>query len=57
MRESLTACGLLLATILPALAQTNETETGGAMMSRMGDGMVMGQGSGRSMRTRRAPMC
>jgi hypothetical protein len=44
MRKSLTACGLLLATILPALAQTNETETGGAMMGRMGDGMVMGQG-------------
>jgi hypothetical protein len=52
MRKSLTACGLLLATILPALAQTSETETGGAMMGRMGDGMgqggqgMMGMGPG-----------
>ena len=42
MRKSLTACGLLLMTILPALAQTNEPGTGGGMMGRNGE--MIGQG-------------
>jgi hypothetical protein len=41
MRKSLTACGLLLMTVLPALAQTNEPGTGGGMMGR--NGQMMGQ--------------
>ena len=44
MRKSLAACGLLLATVLPALAQTSDPETGGGMMGRNGEGMMMGQG-------------
>ena len=42
MRKSLTACGLLLMTLLPALAQTNEPGTGGGMMGQNGE--MMGQG-------------
>jgi hypothetical protein len=45
MRKSLIACGLLLATALPALAQTSEPGTGGGMMGRNGEGGMMGQGS------------
>jgi hypothetical protein len=44
MRKSLTVCGLLLATVLPALAQTSEPGTGGGMMGGGGQGM-MGQGN------------
>jgi LTXXQ motif family protein len=42
MRKSLTACGLLLMTVLPALAQTNEPGTGGGMMGRNGEMMDQG---------------
>jgi hypothetical protein len=59
MRKSLAMCGLLLATALPALAQTSEPETGGGMMVQsgegmmgggmMGPGMMMGMGSGMMM--------
>jgi hypothetical protein len=40
MRKSLIACGLLLATVLPALAQSNEPETGGGMMGQSGQGTI-----------------
>ena len=59
MRRSLTACGLLLMTLLPALAQTNEPGTGDGMMGQggkgmmgrgmMGPGMMMGMGAGMMM--------
>ena len=42
MRKSLTACGLLLMTLLPALAQTNAPGMGGGMMGQNGE--MMGQG-------------
>jgi len=42
MRKSLTAGGLLLMTLLPALAQTNEPGTGDGMMGQNGE--MMGQG-------------
>ena len=42
MRKSLTACCLLLMTVLPALAQTNEPGTGGGMMGRNGEMMDQG---------------
>ncbi len=42
MRKSLIACGLLLATVLPALAQSNEPETGGGMMGQSGQGTMGG---------------
>ena len=45
MRKSLTACGLLLMTLLPALAQTNAPGMGGGMMGQGGEGM-MGGGRG-----------
>ena len=48
MRKSLAVCGLLLVTVLPAVAQTNEVETGG-IMGRMGKGMMMGMGPGMMM--------
>jgi Spy/CpxP family protein refolding chaperone len=48
MRKLLAVCGLLLVTVLPALAQTNEVETGG-IMGRMGKGMMMGGGPGMMM--------
>jgi len=48
MRKSLVVCFLLLVTILPALAQTNEVETDG-IMGRMGKGMMMGGGPGTMM--------
>ena len=41
MREPLTACGLLLMTLLPALAQTNAPGMGGGMMGQNGE--MMGQ--------------
>ena len=43
MRKSLTACGLLLMTLLPALAQTNEPGTGDGMMGQGGKGMMGGE--------------
>ena len=59
MRKLLTACGLLLMTLLPALAQTNEPGMGGGMMGQggqgmmgggmMGPGMMMGMGPGMMM--------
>jgi hypothetical protein len=49
MRKSLAVCGLLLVTVLPAFAQTNEVETGGGIMGRMGKGMMMGMGPGMMM--------
>jgi hypothetical protein len=42
MRKSLTAGGLLLMTLLPALAQTNEPGRGDGMMGQNGE--MMGQG-------------
>ena len=42
MRKSLTACGLLLMTLLPALAQTTEPGTGDGMMGQAGQGMMGG---------------
>ena len=44
MRKSSAACGLLLATVLPALAQTSDPENRDGMMGRSGEGMMMGQG-------------
>ena len=52
MRKSLTACGLLIMTLLPALAQTNESGMGGGMMGQNGEMMglggqgMMGMGAG-----------
>ena len=58
MRKSLSACGLLLMTLLPALAQTTEPGTGDGMMGQggkgmgggmMGPGMMGGMGAGMMM--------
>ena len=53
MRKPLTACGLLLMTLLPALAQTNAPGMGGGMMGQNGEmmgqsgqGMLWGMGAG-----------